>query len=217
LSLHVVYRWFDRRCRSYEKKVNELYLNKSSYHDWEFRFLSESLLSEIWQSWCLFSRILLLKSLRGCNTRNGCSINARVGDNSWNRICYEASNAFRGRAITSTAHQSFKMRHELTWGDPNVFIRTVQHFSPPNKAALLSAYGMPLDGIKHLQKVRNSCAHKNIENIIELRALNSIYNFSSIGSPVDVIWSTKRGTNTLAIEQWLYEVNLVADFSAASL
>ncbi|MGZ5221862.1 MAG: hypothetical protein ACXWC7_17375, partial [Chitinophagaceae bacterium] len=154
-------------------------MNKSRYHDWEFRFLSESLLSEIWQSWCLFSRILLLKSLRGCKVRDGGGVNARLGDNSWNRICYEASYAVRRRNVTPAGHHSFKMRQELTWGDPNVFIQAVQHFSPPNQAALLSAYGMPLDGIKHLQKVRNSCAHKNIENILELRTLNSIYDFSN--------------------------------------
>lgn len=217
MSLQILYRWFDRRCRSYEAKVNDLFQNRAHYTEWQFRFLSDALLSEVWQTWCLFSRILILKSVRGCKARDGNSITGRYGDNSWKRICYEASHSVRSRTITSSGHANFQMRYESTWGDIDIFIKVIQYFSPANQSALLTSYGLPFDGIKHMQKVRNSCAHKNIETILDLNSLNTIYDFSKVKCPSDVMWATKRGTNTLAIEQWLYEINLVADNATSSL
>jgi hypothetical protein len=216
VSFSTLYRWFDRRCRSYERKAVHLYTHRHDYSDWEFRFLTDALLSDIWQSWSLFSRIILLKSIRGTKARDGSFVIGLKRDNSWNRILYEISNSLKGRAVTNTGHVNFKIRFELTWGDINVMLRAIQHMAPNNAATLLSAYGMPFNGIKHMQQVRNAAAHKNIETINDIQSLSIHYNTSVIKSPMDVIWAHKHTTTTLAIEQWLYEINLIADLATST-
>ena len=216
MSFSILYRWFDRRCRSYERKIVHLYTHKQNYSDWEFRFITDSLLSEIWQSWCLFNRILLLKSIRGAKAREGSVIIGLHRDNSWNKILYEISHNLKNRTITNTGHVNFKIRFEPTWGDVSVMLRAIQYMAPNNQATLLSAYGMPFDGIKHMQQVRNSAAHKNIETMSEIKSLSMYYNSPEINSPMDVVWACKHQENTLAIEQWLYDINLIADLATAT-
>lgn len=217
MELLNLYRWFNRRARAYECRIFNIYTKRDSYDAWEYRYLTETLLSEIWQTWCLFSRVLLLKSLRGCRARNGDFIIGRVGENSWERVCYEAVNFIKNRKITDEGHKNFKMKYELTWGDVDVFIKAVNYFSPSNKSALLSSYGLPFEGVKHIQKVRNSCAHKNIENMNELARLSTYYDFYRLSSPIDIVWTLKRGGNLLAIESWIDELNIIAKNATVSL
>lgn len=216
MSFSILYRWFDRRCRTYGQKATHLQQNKNQYDEWEYRFLTEALISDIWQSWCLFSRVLLLKSIRGTKARDGLLIKGLNRDNSWNRIFYEVSKVLKGHPVKPNGHVGFKIRFEPTWGDIDVFIRAVQCLAPNNQARLLTAYGMPFNGIKHMQMIRNSLAHKNVETMTEVRTLATAYRLTKVTSPIDIIWSFVGQTNTFAIDQWLYEINLIADFATES-
>jgi hypothetical protein len=216
MSFSILYRWFDRRCRTYGQKATHLQQHKSEYNDWEYRLLTDALLSDIWQSWCLFSRVLLLKSIRGTKARDGLTIIGLSRDNSWKRIFYETSQHLKGYQVKANGHVGFKIRFEPTWGDVDVFIRAVQHMAPNNQGRLLTAYGMPLNGIKHMQMIRNSLAHKNVETMVDIRTLTTAYSISKVTSPIDLIWSFVGQTNTFAIDQWLYEINLIADLATES-
>lgn len=216
MSLSNLYRWFDRRCRSYDMRVADLYKNRTSYSAIEFRALSETLLSDIWQTWCSFSRILILRSVRGTIALDSSIVSGRRGDNSWRRICYEGSNAARNRRITSSGHNRFLIRNEITWGDVGQFISAVQYLAPANSMRLLTAYGLPFDGIKHMQKVRNACAHKNVETLGDIQFLKMTYDLSSIKCPTHVMWSNKRGAGELAIELWIRQIATIAKHATLS-
>lgn len=211
-----LYGWFDRRCKSYSSRINLLRSRKGAIPDWEHRYLTESLMSEMWQSWCHFNRLLLLRSLRGGTARDGSAIVARVSDNSWRRIGYEAKQASQSLPPKPTKHLNFMMWKEPTWGDLDAYIRIVIGLNPSNSTVLLSSFGIPYVGVKELQLVRNCCAHKNVENIFGLQALSATYDVRGVRFSADFAWVKEISSHNVAIEIWSYHMNLMADLATAT-
>jgi len=213
VSLEKLYRDFDARCNSYNRRVLEIV--QGSYSDWEFRYLTEVLLSDVWQSWCRFCRILYLTSCRGCTARDGSSITPINEDHSWRRLGYIASQRMRNRSVTPNGHLNFEMRKEPTWGDLDVFIKIAQGVPLSNKNTLLSSFGS-FSSLKSMQLVRNACAHKNVETISNLNGLSTSYSFSRLGFATDLVWSNCNSNGVFAIDVWIYEMNLIADLATAT-
>jgi hypothetical protein len=212
-----LFNWYSYKYGAYLSRSHELLSRKGSIPEWEHRYLTESLMSDIWQTWCLFNRTLIFKSIRGAKFRNGASVSGRAGDNSWLRLGYESSAYKSGRNTTAFGHSNFAMWKEPTWGDLDAFVKIIMGFNPPNSANLLAAYGGNFDGVKHLQNIRNCSAHKNVENYLDLRSLALVYSLPPVITPVSIVWSMKLGTNTLAIESWLRETIVIADMATASI
>ncbi len=211
-----IYRWYNQKHGIYSSRIIQINSQRGQISNWEHRYLTETLISEIWQSWCLFSRATFFASIRGAKFRDGSFVPRRDGDNSWRRLGYEASAYKKMMTPKENKHQSFKMLNEPTWGDLDAFIRIISGANPPNKSALLAAYGGSFQGVKDLQKIRNCCAHKNIENYLDIRSLAISYVISPNATPTDIAWSIKKGSSLLAIESWLHETRLIADMATAS-
>jgi len=213
VSLGKLYSDFDSRCRSYNKRVLEIV--QGNYSSWEFRYLTEVLLSDVWQSWCRFCRLLYLSSCRGCIARDGSSIPAINEDHSWRRLGYIARQKIRNSGVTPNGHLNFEMRKEPTWGDLDVFLKIIQGVPLANKNTLLSSFGS-FSSLKSMQLVRNACAHKNVETINNLNSLSTSYSFSKLGFATDVVWSNCNSNGVFAIDVWIYEMNLIADLATAT-
>lgn len=206
---------FDSRCRSYNQRALAINANKSVLKEWEFNYQTEVLISDIWQNWCHFTRELLMSSCRGTVARNGGIILMRNGDNTWQRLGYEAKQAVSQANATSNGHASFAIRKEPTWGDLSNVTRIISRLKPNNEVHLLQIYGS-FSQLKDLQLVRNACAHKNIETLRSLLPLASRYQFGVPKCATQIAWAKVHSSNDYAIEQWLFEMGLIADLATAT-
>ncbi|MEZ4660787.1 MAG: hypothetical protein R2911_24815 [Caldilineaceae bacterium] len=134
----------------------------------------------------------------------------RTGDNSWQRLGYEAAQAARSQSYQARLRTIATMRHEPTWGDQDKILDIIQQIRPDNHASLLTAFGLPVYGPKHLQIVRNACAHKHRETLSDVNRLLLDYSVTSIRSPTDIIWGIDNLTNQCAIYQWIDDLQLIA-------
>lgn len=99
---------------------------------------------------------------------------ARPGDNTWQRIAYEAKQSVLGNRIHPTRTITYH-RQEPTWGDQASLITIVNTLQPNNANTLITAFGLPLQGGKHLQIVRNACFHKNEETLSSVKSISIYY------------------------------------------
>lgn len=218
--MKILYKALISRCAVHETRIDELRKLRPSLDDWTFDRLTESLMSDIWQTWCLYCRNVVHASCRGGECLNGAIIVKRtsVHDNSWKRLGYEARNRKNINSTSVNGHHNFLMRYEPTWGDLSVMIDVIQAINPINKNQLLIAFGMGLTSINHLQKARNACAHKNVETISELSSQMVIhYNFSHLKKPSELAWSFLRGSHTFAFHNWLFEMRTIAMHASSKL
>lgn len=215
MHLGKLYSNFDSRCKSYFARIREINGKVSTNNEWEINYLTEVLISDIWQAWGNFCRELYFSSCRGTRSRDGGIILGMPGNHSWQRISYEARQAAFGQNTTVAGHQNFPMRKEPTWGDVDVFIKIVNAIQPSNSVTLLSIFGSFTD-IKHIRRVRNACAHKNVESIGDISMLASNYSFPKLSYATDMAWKIKPGDADFAIEIWLFEMNLIADHATST-
>lgn len=216
MRLDKLYKDFDSRCASYNNRINAILSGSAASGSWEFNYQTEVLLSDIWQCWNHFTRSLIFSSCRGSIARDGTVIQERVGNNEWKRLSYESKQGAYNKVTTNNGHANFKIRLEPTWGDLNLVPNIVNALNPNNKNQIIMAYGS-FARLKDLQLVRNACAHKNVETITDLSILSSRYNTGKIQNAPSLAWSTVNGTTSdMAIELWLYEMNMIADIATAS-
>ena len=71
--------------------------------------------------------------------------------------------------------------------------------------------GLPLPGPTHLHKVRNACAHKNVESLQEVRALLPYYSASHIGTPSEMAWDIVAGRPLLGIFSWIDDIIVIVE------
>lgn len=179
---------------------------------WERRALSEVLVSDLWQLWNTFVRAMCLRSCEGCTTRSGLTVPARAGDNSWQRISYEASkyaqaskNKTRPKVQATGRHRA--RRQDPTWGDLATIVDVVNGLSPANARNLSTAFGATAQGLKDLQRVRNACFHKNRETWNDVKALEKVsFASSDTRDPSDLAWKSYLGESTPAIFKWIEAV-----------
>ncbi len=216
MHLGLLYSKFDARCKSYNIRVASIIASKGTVDEWKHCYLTEVLVSDMWQSWCRFSRELFLSSCRGCIARDGQEIFGISGDKSWKRLGYMAKQALGSQNATAHGHLNFQLRKEPTWGDLNVFLKIVNNIKPDNYQTLLSSYGS-FSSLKDLQLVRNACAHKNVETMTEVSSLSNVYNFNKLGCATDIVWKNRLQSRDFAVEVWLYEMNLIADLATSTI
>jgi len=217
MSLYRLNNWLNGRINNYNNKVSYLQSQIGMIPAWQHRYLTESLISDIWLTWCWFSRVLIHKSLRGTKARDNRVVAGRSGDNSWQRIGHECSKAAKLENHRGALPANFLMRREPTWGDIGCLIKMITALAPANQNQLLTAFGLPLQGPKHVQLVRNCAAHKTVENLFSLRAeFALVYSIPRIATPAEIAWAQKIGTTDLAIDLWLHEMRVIADVATAT-
>jgi len=203
-------RFFKKNLRLRER-AEYIYAWPSSNPEWEFKYLSFSLLSDIWQNWCTFCREVILKSCVGANSRSGTIIYPRSRINSWQRIAYETKQASKGRTIDATSTVTFR-RHEPTWGDINLLLTAIPRLSISNANNLLTGFGLSLYAPRHIQIIRNACVHTDSESMQEVRNLMIYYIGTGLKNPIDLMWWLESVTKTDAIFFWLEELEIIADY-----
>lgn len=180
---------------------------------WEFRFISEALLFNLWIDWNTFVKQVLVLSCNGSITRSGAVVPARtVPDNSENRIAYEMRQYSKGFAVHPT--KTFSGAVEPTWAHPDRIITCITGLASSNTAALQMAFGAAgLFGPKRMHLVRNACAHKSRLNRIDVLSLRSLYSTNHFFDPIDIIWGSNPSTNSIAIFERIEDLEYIADLA----
>lgn len=207
-----VYKKYLKRNFVLRERAECIYEWPNDASPWEFQYLSYTLLSDIWQNWCEFCREIIMLSCSGTTTRSGARVNARINDNSWQRVAYEAKQAIKGRAVQPGRLIQFR-RHEPTWGDQRVLLTIIPVLAPTNTSDLLSCFGLPTYAPKHIQTIRNACAHINSETISEVRSLLPLYRGRNFSHPLDLLWWIEPNNNSDALFFWLEELESIASLT----
>lgn len=180
---------------------------------WEFRFLAEALLSNLWIDWNIFVKQVLVLSCNESITRSGVVMPARaLPDNSESRITYEVKQYGRGDPAYPT--KTFSGSVEPTWAHPDKIIAYISGLAPSNASTLLMAFGSGgLFGPKRIHLLRNACAHKSKLNRNEVLTLRSLYFTKHFLDPIDIIWGGNLSTNSIAIFEWIEDLEDIADLA----
>lgn len=175
--------------------------------------MSESLLSNIWIDWNNFVKDIFIESCNGTITRRGTIILPRaVADNSPERICYEVRQLALGNNIQ--VDKIYSGPQDPTWANPDKIIACITGLAPANVSTLQQAFGSGnLVGHKRIHLVRNACAHKSRLNRANVMALLTFYPTKHFYDPVDIIWGTNASTKSIAIFEWISDLETMADLA----
>lgn len=198
--------------RAYQAQV---ILTTPKLTPWELRFLSESLLSNIWLDWNEFTKSILMASCNGSLDRSGNTIMARPSINTEERIRYEFKKYSNGGSPNASGVDFGPL--EPTWAHSQYVIPAIQGLAPGNSSRLQSAYGnATLVGHKRIHAVRNATAHKSRHNRIDIAALRANYITEHYLDPIDIIWGfDKHDRSKIAIFQWLEDLIDIADIATS--
>jgi hypothetical protein len=181
---------------------------------WEFRFLGEALLANLWIDWNIFVKQVLLLSCNGSITRSGVIVPMRPSaDNSESRITYEFIQYSKNLTVNPTKIYSGSI--EPTWAHPDRIIGCITGLAPSNTNALQGAFGSAgLFGPKRIHLIRNACAHKSKHNRKDvMRTLRGLYLTNHFKDPIDIIWGSNPTTNSIAIFEWIDDLINIADLA----
>jgi hypothetical protein len=207
MNFKTLHNRFIRKCFIFRQRVKEISLLRSKMTPWQIHYLIESLLSDIWQSWCMFCRQLILLSCQGTIARNGDVVAKRLGDTSELRLTYEAKQYAAQQPLKPNGQNAFHKRYEPTWGDLNLLIRMISGLNPNNSANLLVSVGS-FSKIKELQFLRNACAHKNSETISGVKLMFLVYGTHNVNYLSEYAFCSSAGARL--VEIWLFEMETIA-------
>lgn len=192
------------------KQANSI-LSDSSLTPWERRFLTESLISNLWLDWSKFVKQVLISSCNGSPTRSGVNILPRLSpDNSEPRIRHEIKRIYKNCAPVPGQIDNGAL--EPTWAHPGKIVGYITGLSPANALVLQGAFGAGnLPGHKRVHLIRNACAHKSISNRMEVATLRSNYDTSHFMDCIDIVWGVNLATNKIALFEWLADMEIMAD------
>jgi hypothetical protein len=204
---------FERRLRVQLARAEIAFLEASSMigHDDRHvrRHKLEGALSDAWQSYCEFVRCICIHSALGCVTSSGKPTSPSITPPSWQRASHIARLAAKKQVPHVTAVNHVK-RLEPTWGDATKIIDIVNALAPANASTLISYLGGSLYGPRHCQAVRNACAHKNDQNLLEVRVLSVLYVAHPITLPTDCLTWTDTVSGKPAFISWLDDMRSIA-------
>lgn len=193
------------------RKQADSILSDASLTPWKRRFLTESLISNLWLDWSNFVKQVLIASCSGSPTRSGAHVVSRVApDNSEPRIRHEIKRI--NKNVTPIAGQVDAGLLEPTWAHSGKIVGYVTGLAPTNAVVLQGAFGAGnLPGHKRVHLIRNACAHKSKHNRTEVAALRATYITSHFHDPVDIAWGVNSVTNAIALYEWLTDMETMAD------
>lgn len=208
-NLSDIYKHFVCKMNGLENRYSNLHTIRNNFNDFEVKLLSEGLISDAWQTWNYFCRQMIISSCRGAVGISGTLYLSRNFDNSWQRLGYEARQyASKHKVNSTTKHQG--IYQDPTWGDISKFVDIIMGLAPTNRLILLGGFGLPLNGPKHMQLVRNACQHKNVETIKKLTTIRLQYTSYASNSPSLIIWEVDISKNMPAYLSWLDDMEIIA-------
>lgn len=171
----------------------------------------EGLLSNLWQSWNLFCRDILIASAQGANTLAGVPTASPYTGRPEAEISYVSTKLSKNQSIGRI--QPLAGRHlEPTWGDAVKLNRISVGIDASNSGSLASAFsGVKL--ISDLQKCRNACAHLNSETVALVVGTRVRYDDTSFRHPSQMMFWSDPVTRDFAWKAWIDEMVLVSEFA----
>ena len=204
---------FERRLRVQLARAQIAYLEASLMGRHEDRQVRrhklEGAVSDAWQSYCEFVRTVCINSAIGCTTSTGTATAPSISPPTWPRASHIAIRGAAKKPPNPTGVNHTK-RHEPTWGDATKIIDIVNSLAPTNASNLVSYFGGSLYGPRHCQLVRNACAHKNDQNLQEVRALSVRYQARPIAEPTDCLFWVDTVSLKPAFISWLDDMRAIA-------
>jgi hypothetical protein len=213
--LDKLYRKFLLQLNKLQDRAIDIETKIAVIEPWRARYMTESLIQDLWHHWQIFVKELIFYSCGGCRTRSNNIVPPRVGDNTWQRVGYEAIQAVRGNNI-KPGGLIRSIRQEPTWADLKNIILILNTLAPANKNELISAFGIPLRGPKDLHIIRNACAHKHGESMGEIRGIQIYYLSSQIKQPSDLIWQKEMASKQIGFFRWLDDFKIIADLGTST-
>lgn len=216
-TLPGAYAWIEGRL---DRRITQANAIQSDYLSkllvpWRFRFLSESLLANIWLDWNEFVKLTVLISCTGGNTRSGVLVPARaVPLNSKSRIIYEFAQYGKGEVPkVGKIHTSIV---EPTWANPSTIVTSINGLAPSNSAQLGAAFGAGgLPGPGRIQMIRNASAHKSSAMRATAQGLRAFYTVTHYLEPIDLVWGVEPGTGNIALFDWIDDLKTISDLATA--
>lgn len=207
LARHVIR--LERRLERIEERFvaqHSALSNASGLQRW---FELEGMLSQSWQVWCVFCREAFIQSCLGTKTTGG---NVTVCDpdwTDWQRVAYVAT--CHAKSQTPKPGKTLgTIRHEFTWGDINALLRATAGVRPTNWNSLMSGFGLSVNGARHLQVVRNACAHLNSESQFAVKSLTPFYSGSGLRHPADIVLWQDSSTGYPVLMSWFDDLRNMA-------
>jgi hypothetical protein len=170
----------------------------------------EGILSAAWQTWCGFSRTVLLGSYNGTVTRSGAPVPTAPGNLAPGRIAYIARCLSRNETIK--ANKVLAPHQEPTWGDRQLVLDCARHLNVGNVASLELGLLLVTRAPSDMRTVRNATAHISTSGLAEVRNLSSYYTGTSLRHPVDFLGWRDNQSGDIAFHIWLADLEECADY-----
>lgn len=105
-------------------------------------------------------------------------------------------------------------RREPTWGHIDKLIEVIQALNPPNRSDLLAAFGT-IPAIEHIRLVRNATAHRNIQTLADVLALQTQYKTFPVRHPLQALLWVDPTTGRTLIHSRLDDMRIGAKNACA--
>lgn len=175
--------------------------------------LQEGLLSNLWQSWNLFCRDILIASAQGANTTAGVLTTSPYAGLTVPEIAFVSRRLSRNENV-GTIKPLLGRHLEPTWGDPVKINRISIGIGASNSGSLASAFGGVIL-VSDLQICRNACAHLNLDSLALVSAARVRYDDTSLRHPSDMMFWSDPSTKDFVWKSWIDEMMLTANFAVA--
>lgn len=211
ISLEDIRKRFLQRLKIADGAFERHVVDPSLNYRFDHYAFQEGLLSNLWQSWNLFCRDILIASAQGAITVTGALTTSPYSGRPETEISYVSTKLSKNQSIGTI--QPLAGRHlEPTWGDAVKLNRISVGISASNSGSLASAFsGVNL--ISDLQKSRNACAHLNSETVALVVAARVRYDDTSLRHPSQMMFWSDPMTKDFAWKSWIDEMMLVAGFA----
>ncbi len=104
---------------------------------------------------------------------------------------------------------------EPTWGDTNKLTLILSALQISNSANLHAGLCSPIIASKHLQTIRNACAHLNDDRLRDVKGLRVFYSKSPFIHPSDAILWVDAATGDYAWEAWAEELRIAGKLAVS--
>ena len=174
-------------------------------------YATEGLLSQSWQAWNEFCRDFCRMHGIGFTTTSGYTVPAVQWAHSEQDIIFNLNRLARGQTLYLNPGNTIIRRRECTWGDPDILLNIFFALRSATQFRETTILRFPeAQSLKHMQIVRNACAHINADTLRDVRRVSINYTGRHITHPSDLMfWSSQRNGD-FAFIAWLRDIEVLA-------
>jgi hypothetical protein len=192
-------------------RASAIELSRSPTRQWRDMYLAESLIGDIWQTWCNFARHFVVVQCSGYVSRSGMAVPQRADAPTKQRILYEGL-ALASGGQPKPAKIITHRYQEPTWGDTDRLAKILSGIGITHGSTLETIVLTSAARVKDLQIVRNACAHRSNEGLGEVLRIQTGYIVKfPIRTPSDLGWQGCGAPHSAALYQWISDVENLAD------